>query len=243
MAELPDGRVRIGALLSRSRLPPWDKPSQKLTRICDCSRSMRRSKVPAGLRAIASRPFCPAPRPLHPFMPGLIEGPIASGRAMSIHRVQLSAGLVTLMLASWSAAADIEPGLPPDAAGVLTINVNQLLHAPIVRQHIPPMLRQDSAIPASCCPTLAALGFNPLGDVDRVSYAFTDTAADSAWLKEIPAPSSPSARGASSSSKAMCRRRRSKNCLHWERTTHQAAEQAGYPAGGSSGRGAGPIVR
>ena len=83
-------------------------------------------------------------------------------------------GLVGLMLcagSAFSAAAEIEAGLPKKTTAVLTVNLKQLLHAPLVKQHAVAHLRQACQDSEEVRTALEALGFDPLRDLDRLTLA------------------------------------------------------------------------
>jgi hypothetical protein len=69
-------------------------------------------------------------------------------------------------------AAEIDRCLPDDTVAVLSVNVKQLLHAPLFKKHAAKRLEQACQHPAVRA-ALDGLGLNPLKDVDRVTAACT----------------------------------------------------------------------
>jgi hypothetical protein len=93
----------------------------------------------------------------------------------------LMAAIAPLLLAAWSApvgAAEVDAGLPPNAEIVLAINVKQVLHAPVFKQHVLPALRQACQTAGPACEALASLGFDPFHDLDRLSAGWTSKGKD-----------------------------------------------------------------
>ncbi|HEY7310495.1 MAG TPA: hypothetical protein VH643_14120 [Gemmataceae bacterium] len=92
---------------------------------------------------------------------------------MNSYRLKLSAALLTLALLACSAAVagEIDRGLPANTTAVMSINLKQLLHAPVVKQHGLPPLKQALKGMDSVRETLTALGFDPLRDLDRLTLA------------------------------------------------------------------------
>lgn len=94
---------------------------------------------------------------------------------MNSYRLKSSAGLLTLGLFACSAAVagEIDRGLPANTTAVMSINLKQLLHAPVVKQHglahLKHALKDTNAIHEA----LTALGFDPLRDLDRLTIAMT----------------------------------------------------------------------
>jgi hypothetical protein len=85
-----------------------------------------------------------------------------------------SAGLTVLLLAAGpmaAAAAEIEPGLPPNAMTVLTINLKQLLHAPAVKRHGLRTLQEAYRKTDAVRQAMEALGFDPFRDLDHLTAA------------------------------------------------------------------------
>jgi hypothetical protein len=81
----------------------------------------------------------------------------------------LALSALALALAAPARAADIGKYLPNDTDGIVTVNVRQLLDAPLLKDGIAQLkkkLQEDE--PAKI---LAALGFDPLKDVDTVTLA------------------------------------------------------------------------
>jgi hypothetical protein len=81
------------------------------------------------------------------------------------------AGAVTAWGAS-APAAEIDRCLPEDAHAFVTVNVKQLLHAPVVKKHAAKPLEQFCQGPPIRA-VLDGLGLDPLKDVDRVTAACT----------------------------------------------------------------------
>ncbi len=92
---------------------------------------------------------------------------------MSLYRLLPQAGLLAVVLWGCAAvgAAEIERGLLPDASAVLTVNLKQLLHAPVIKEHglssLRKVLKNTEMIHAS----LTAFGLDPLRDLDRLTMA------------------------------------------------------------------------
>ncbi|HTU16851.1 MAG TPA: hypothetical protein VMG10_02210 [Gemmataceae bacterium] len=93
---------------------------------------------------------------------------------MSVYRLPLRTGLAGLLLVAGSAftsAAEIEAGLPADTTAVVTVNLKQLLHAPVLKQHGLDSLRQLCRNTEGIRETLTALGLDPFRDLDRLTVA------------------------------------------------------------------------
>jgi hypothetical protein len=91
---------------------------------------------------------------------------------MSAYRLAMRTGLVGLLLLSGSGftpAAEIEPGLPANTTAVVTVNLKQLLHAPVVKQHGLTSLRQLCRNTEGIRTILETLGFDPFRDLDRLT--------------------------------------------------------------------------
>jgi hypothetical protein len=69
-------------------------------------------------------------------------------------------------------AAEIDRCLPEDAHAFVSVNVKQLLHAPLVKKHATKHLEQLCREPAFR-KLLDGLGLNPLKDIDRVTASCT----------------------------------------------------------------------
>lgn len=69
------------------------------------------------------------------------------------------------------AAAEIEPGLPPNTVGVITIHLKQLLRAPAVKNHSLAALRQAYKDSDAMRKTMESLGLDPFRDLDRMTVA------------------------------------------------------------------------
>jgi hypothetical protein len=82
--------------------------------------------------------------------------------------------LVLAVVSAAAAAAEVDPGLPPEATAVLTVNVRQLLHAPALRPHALPLLQQACQCRAVRRP-LEALGLDPLRDLERLSVGVVES--------------------------------------------------------------------
>ncbi len=72
---------------------------------------------------------------------------------------------------AFAGAVEIEPGLPPNATAIVTVNVKQLLHTPVVKQHGLRGLKQLCKDTALIQRALEALGFDPFRDLERLSLA------------------------------------------------------------------------
>lgn len=81
------------------------------------------------------------------------------------------AGLVLLTGLAFASAAEIEPGLPDNTTAVLTINLKQLLHAPLVKQHVLACLQQACRNTDVVRETLEMLALDPIRDLDRLTAA------------------------------------------------------------------------
>ena len=94
---------------------------------------------------------------------------------MNSYRLKSSAGLLTLGLfaCSVAVAGEIDRGLPANTTAVVSINLKQLLHAPVVKRHGLPPLKQALKGIDAVHETLTALGFDPLRDLDRLTLATT----------------------------------------------------------------------
>lgn len=93
---------------------------------------------------------------------------------MNRRRPMTSAGLAVLLLAIGPmavTAAEIEPGLAPNAMTVLTINLKQLLHAPALKRHGLRTLQEACRKTDAVRQAMEALGFDPFRDLDRLTAA------------------------------------------------------------------------
>ncbi|MGH7172014.1 MAG: hypothetical protein ACRELG_17200 [Gemmataceae bacterium] len=93
---------------------------------------------------------------------------------MRAYRLPLRTGLVVVVLlavSAFAAAAEIEPGLPANTTAVLTVNLKQLLHAPLLKRHGLASLRQLCRNTDSVRTILEAMGFDPFRDLDRLTVA------------------------------------------------------------------------
>ncbi len=81
------------------------------------------------------------------------------------------AGLVLLIGSAFAPAAEIEAGLPDNATAVLTVNLKQLLHAPLVKEHVLACLQQACQNSESVRETLETLELDPFRDLDRLTAA------------------------------------------------------------------------
>jgi hypothetical protein len=82
---------------------------------------------------------------------------------------------VACLAGVWAAAApaaEIDRCLPEDTQAFVTVNVKQLLHAPLVKKHAAKHLDQ-LCHEAAARAVLNGLGLNPLKDVDRITAACT----------------------------------------------------------------------
>jgi hypothetical protein len=82
---------------------------------------------------------------------------------------------LTVILTAWGAsapAAEIERCLPDDTLCVLSVNVKQLLHAPLFKKHAAKHFDQLCQHGAART-LLDGLGINPLKDIDRLTAACT----------------------------------------------------------------------
>lgn len=93
---------------------------------------------------------------------------------MCTYRLSMRAGLSGLVLLAGSAlaaAAEIEAGLPKQTTAVLIVNLKQLLHTPVIKQHGLASLRRLCRNTESVRAILEALGFDPFRDLDRLTAA------------------------------------------------------------------------
>jgi hypothetical protein len=91
---------------------------------------------------------------------------------MSAYRLSMRTGLVGLLLLAGSGftpAAEIETGLPANTSAVVTVNLKQLLHAPVVKRHGLASLRQLCRDTEGIRTILETLGFDPFRDLDRLT--------------------------------------------------------------------------
>jgi hypothetical protein len=80
-------------------------------------------------------------------------------------------GLLLLAAATAGTAAEIEAGLPKKTTAVVTVNLKQLLHAPLVKHHALACLRQVCEDKEEVRVILDVLSLNPLRDLDRLTMA------------------------------------------------------------------------
>ncbi len=78
---------------------------------------------------------------------------------------------LAFLVGSVCSAADLEPGLPKNTTAVLTVNLKQMLHAPLVKHHGLTTLRQACRETEEARAVLQALGVDPLRDLDRLTVA------------------------------------------------------------------------
>jgi hypothetical protein len=81
------------------------------------------------------------------------------------------AGLALLAGSTLTRAAEIEHGLPAETTAVVSVNLKQLLHAPLVKQHVLSSLRQACQSSEAVRAALEVLGLDPLRDLDRLTLA------------------------------------------------------------------------
>ena len=79
--------------------------------------------------------------------------------------------ILALPWASPALAAEADPYLPADTELVLTINVKQLLGAPLFQKQVVPRLKEALKQRSEIGKALAALGFDPFADLDRLTLA------------------------------------------------------------------------
>lgn len=84
------------------------------------------------------------------------------------------AGLALLAGSVLAVAAEVEAGLPEKTTAVLTINLKQLIHAPVVKKHGLASLERMCQNAESICPALEMLGLDPFHDLDRLTVAMLD---------------------------------------------------------------------
>ncbi len=78
---------------------------------------------------------------------------------------------LAFLVCSVCGAADLEPGLPKNTTAVLTVNLKQMLHSPLVKHHGLATLRQACRETEEARAVLQALGVDPLRDLDRLTAA------------------------------------------------------------------------
>jgi hypothetical protein len=102
---------------------------------------------------------------------------------MSIPRNLGITTLLTLGLAAGPGrAAEIDRYVPADATAVVSLNVRQLLDAPLVRDHAPAMLQAVLRQNPGLRQLLVAAGLDPLRDVERIVLAMSGTRSEQALL-------------------------------------------------------------
>jgi hypothetical protein len=93
---------------------------------------------------------------------------------MNSYRFTMRTGLAALMLLTgsvWAAATEIEAGLPEKTSAVVTINLKQLLRAPVLKEHGLASLEQLCRNTAAVRAVLEMLGLDPRRDLDRLTLA------------------------------------------------------------------------
>ena len=81
------------------------------------------------------------------------------------------AGLALVAMAIPARAADLNKFLPDDAEIVMVLNVQQILQSPLVQKHGAAHIKQLMLSDETVKKTLDALGFDPLKDLTRITFA------------------------------------------------------------------------
>jgi hypothetical protein len=87
-----------------------------------------------------------------------------------------------VLCAAPAAAADVDRYVPADAIAVASVNVRQLLDAPLVRPHAQDLVRAALGANAGLQDVLTAAGIDPLRDVSGVVLAARGTKPEQALL-------------------------------------------------------------